>query len=104
VALILARPPEFDGLAATASIRQHLQSCRVIVLTDEGDQHILRRAIEAGAAGYVTKYIPLTELTAAIAPCIAATPWFPRRCSDGCSTASSLSDACRARPCGCCRD
>lgn len=66
VALILARPPEFDGLAATASIRQHLPSCRVIVLTDEGDQHILRRAIEAGAAGYVTKYIPLTELTAAI--------------------------------------
>ncbi len=66
VALLLARPPGFDGLTATAAIRDRLPSCRVIVLTDEGDQHILRKAIEAGAAGYVTKDIPMSELTAGI--------------------------------------
>ena len=66
VALLLARPPGFDGLMATAAIRDRLPSCRVIVLTDEGDQHILRKAIEAGAAGYVTKDIPMSELTAGI--------------------------------------
>lgn len=66
VALLLARPPGFDGLTATAAIRDRLPSCRVIVLTDEGDQLILRRAIEAGAAGYVTKDIAMSELTAGI--------------------------------------
>lgn len=66
VALLLVRPPRFDGLTATAAIRERLPSCRVIVLTDEGDQHILRRAIEEGAAGYVTKDIPMSELTAGI--------------------------------------
>lgn len=66
VALLLARPPAFDGLTATAAIHDRLPSCRVIVLTDESDQHILRRAIEAGAAGYVTKDIPMSELTAGI--------------------------------------
>ena len=66
VALLLARPPGFDGLTATAAIRDRLPSCRVIVLTDEGDHHILRKAIEAGAAGYVTKDIPMSELTAGI--------------------------------------
>lgn len=66
VALILARPPGFDGLTATTAIRDRMPSCRVIVLTDEGDEHILRRAIEAGAAGYLTKDIPMSELTAGI--------------------------------------
>jgi DNA-binding NarL/FixJ family response regulator len=66
VALLPARSPRFDGLAATAAIRDRLPSCRVIVLTDEGDHHLLRRAIESGVAGYVTKDIPMSELTAGI--------------------------------------
>jgi DNA-binding NarL/FixJ family response regulator len=66
VALLAARPPGFDGLTATAALRDRLPTCRVIVLTDEGDQRILRRAIEAGAAGYVTKDLPMSELTAGI--------------------------------------
>ena len=41
-------------------------SCRVIVLTDEGDPQILHKAIEAGAAGYLTKDIQMSELTAGI--------------------------------------
>jgi two-component system NarL family response regulator len=66
VALLLDQPPRFDGPKATAEVRDRLPSCRVIVVADEGDQHVLRSAIEAGAAGYVTKDIPMSELTAAI--------------------------------------
>ena len=66
VVLVPARPPGFEGLRATEAIRERLPSCRVIVLTDESDHHVLRKAIEAGAAGYVTKDIPMSELTAGI--------------------------------------
>ena len=103
VALLLARPPGFDGLTATAAIRDRLPSCRVIVLTDEGDQHVLRKAIEAGAAGYVTKDIPMSELTAGIRAVHRGIRWFPLTCSDVSSTASSLSDGSRVRRCACSR-
>jgi len=66
VALISARPPRFEGLIAAAAIRDRLPSCRVVVLTDESDHHVLRKAIEAGASGYVTKEIPMSDLTAGI--------------------------------------
>lgn len=66
VVLLPARPPRFEGLRATEAIRARLPSCRVIVLTDESDHHVLRKAIEGGAAGYVTKDIPMSELTAGI--------------------------------------
>ena len=66
VALLPARPPRLEGLAATAALRDRLPSCRVIVLTDEGDPQILHKAIEAGAAGYLTKDIQMSELTAGI--------------------------------------
>jgi DNA-binding NarL/FixJ family response regulator len=66
VALLLDRPPRVDGPTATAELRDRFPSCRVIVLTDERDQQVLRNAIEAGAAGYVTKDIPTSELTAGI--------------------------------------
>lgn len=66
VALLPARPPGFDALIATAAISERLPGCRVIVLTDAGDQHILRRAIAAGAAGYVTQDISMSDLTAII--------------------------------------
>ena len=66
VVLLLDRPPRVDGPTATAEVRDRLPSCRVIVLADEGDQQVLRSAIEAGAAGYVTKDIAMSELTADI--------------------------------------
>ena len=66
VALLPVRPPRFEGLTATMTLRERLPLCRVIVLTDEGDPQILRKAIESGAAGYLTKDIPMSELTAGI--------------------------------------
>jgi DNA-binding NarL/FixJ family response regulator len=55
-----------DGFAVTAAMRERVPSCRVIVLTDEPDDVALRRAIEAGAAGYLTKASGMAELIEAI--------------------------------------
>ncbi|MGH2631501.1 MAG: response regulator transcription factor [Actinomycetota bacterium] len=66
VALLHARLPGLDGPTATTVIADRLPSCRVIVMTDDGDHDTLRRAIESGAAGYLTKEIPMPELIAAI--------------------------------------
>lgn len=66
VALLAAKPPAYEGLAAAGMMRSRVPLCRVIVLTDEGDQATLRRALESGAVGYLTKEAPMSELTAAI--------------------------------------
>lgn len=66
VALIGASLATRDGSPAADTLRRRVPSCRVLVLTDEPDDAALRRAIEAGASGYVTKTIPMGELIAAI--------------------------------------
>ena len=66
LALLSVNLPGVDGLTATTIIRERVPTCRVIVLTDEDDQDILRRAIEYGAAGYLTKESPMSALTSSI--------------------------------------
>lgn len=66
VALIHAKLTGLDGPSAAAVLADRLPSCRVIVMTDDGDHDTLRRAIESGAAGYLTKETPMPELIAAI--------------------------------------
>ena len=66
VALLHARLIGLDGPSATAVIADRVPSCRVIVMTDDRDHDMLRRAIESGAAGYLTKEIPMPELIAGI--------------------------------------
>jgi DNA-binding NarL/FixJ family response regulator len=63
---LLGRSFSLDGVALTATMRERVPSCRVIVLTDEPDDAALRSAVEAGAAGYLTKAIPMAELIDAI--------------------------------------
>ena len=66
VALLGASPTRRDGLSVTTTMRERVPSCRIIVLTDEPDEAALRMAIEAGAAGYLTKAIPMEDLIDAI--------------------------------------
>lgn len=66
VALLHAGLEGVDGPAATATIARSVPSCRVIVMTDDGDHDTLRRAIESGAAGYLTKETPMPEFITAI--------------------------------------
>lgn len=55
VALLDVQMPGLDGLAATAALRVALPACRVVVVTTFARPGYLRRALEAGASGYMVK-------------------------------------------------
>ena len=66
VALVDVSMPGLDGAQVTQMIRASCPSVKVIALTRHDDASFLRRLLEAGAAGYVRKQSPSTELTRAI--------------------------------------
>jgi len=66
VALLDIEMPGLDGLAAAAVLKSQLPSCRVIILTTFGRAGYLRRAMEAGAVGFVVKDAPAETLALAI--------------------------------------
>ena len=66
VALLDVEMPGGDGLDAAADLREKLPSCRVIILTTFGRAGYLKRAMENGAAGFLLKDAPSSELAKAI--------------------------------------
>lgn len=54
--------PGIDGIEATARIRALALPCRVLVVTTFGRPGFLSRALAAGAAGFVVKDTPATQL------------------------------------------
>ncbi|GIJ73285.1 response regulator transcription factor [Virgisporangium ochraceum] len=66
VALLDVEMPGLDGIAATAALRAALPSCRVLVVTTFGRPGYLRRAMEAGAGGFVVKDTPARQLADAV--------------------------------------
>jgi two-component system, NarL family, response regulator DesR len=66
VALLDIEMPGVDGLAAAAQLRRAIPGCRVLILTTFGRPGYLRRAMEAGASGFLLKDAPATELASAI--------------------------------------
>jgi two-component system response regulator DesR len=66
VALLDVEMPGLDGLAATAALRAALPGCRVLVVTTFGRPGYLRRAMEAGASGFVVKDTPARQLADAV--------------------------------------
>jgi two-component system, NarL family, response regulator DesR len=66
VALIDVEMPGLDGIAATAALRKALPSCRALVVTTFGRPGYLRRAVEAGASGFVVKDTPARQLAEAV--------------------------------------
>ena len=66
VALLDIEMPGGDGLTTAAALRERLPSCRVIILTTFGRAGYLRRAMESGAAGFLLKDAPASELATAI--------------------------------------
>ena len=66
VALLDVEMPGGDGLGAAAALREKLPSCRVIILTTFGRAGYLKRAMENGAAGFLLKDAPSSELAKAI--------------------------------------
>jgi two-component system, NarL family, response regulator DesR len=66
VALLDIEMPVMDGIAATAALRRALPSCRVLIVTTFGRPGYLRRAMEAGASGFVVKDTPARQLAEAV--------------------------------------
>ncbi|GAA4048960.1 response regulator transcription factor [Streptomyces shaanxiensis] len=97
VALLDVELPGRSGLDVAADLRDQAPDCRVLLLTTHGRPGHLRRAMDAGAAGFLVKDAPVEELVTAIRraltgetvidPALAATaldagpsPLTPREC------------------------
>ncbi len=66
VAVLDIELPGRSGLEAAAELRERLPECRVLIVTTFGRPGYLRRAMEAGASGFLVKDGPVEELAAAI--------------------------------------
>jgi two-component system response regulator DesR len=66
VALLDIEMPGLDGIAATAQVRAAVPSTRVLVVTTFGRPGYLRRALQAGAAGFLVKDTPAAQLADAV--------------------------------------
>lgn len=58
--------PGASGLELAAEVRERFRDVRVVILTTFARPGYLRRALEAGAAGYLLKDAPATELAGAV--------------------------------------
>lgn len=66
IALVDIQMPGLDGIAAATALRLAVPACRVLILTTFGQPGYLRRAMQAGAAGFLVKDGPVEDLAAAI--------------------------------------
>jgi two-component system response regulator DesR len=66
VALLDIEMPGLDGLSAAARIRDARLPTRVLIVTTFGRPGYLRRALEAGASGFLLKDAPASQLAVAI--------------------------------------
>lgn len=66
VALLDIELPGQSGLDAAAELGAKLPECRVVIVTTFGRPGYLRRAMEAGACGFLVKDGPVEELAGAI--------------------------------------
>ena len=66
VALLDVEMPGLDGIAATAALHEALPRVRVLIVTTFGRPGFLRRALQAGANGFVVKDTPARQLAEAV--------------------------------------
>jgi two-component system response regulator DesR len=66
VALLDVEMPGLDGIAATAALKADQPGVRVLVVTTFGRPGYLRRALQAGADGFVVKDTPARQLADAV--------------------------------------
>jgi len=66
--------PGMDGVAATQAVRQQYPQVQVLALTSFYDEDLVRRAMQAGAIGYLLKGVPIVELAQAIRAAHAGRP------------------------------
>jgi pilus assembly protein CpaE len=66
VVLMDINMPDMDGITATEIIRQKMPFVQVVVLSVQGDQNYMRRAMQAGACDFLTKPPMPDELVSGI--------------------------------------
>ncbi|HEY5141530.1 MAG TPA: response regulator, partial [Methylococcales bacterium] len=66
VVLMDINMPDMDGIAATEIIRQKVPFVEVVILSVQGDQNYMRKAMLVGARDFLTKPPMPDELVAAI--------------------------------------
>jgi two-component system, NarL family, response regulator DesR len=66
VALLDIEMPGATGLEASEALAAALPGCRILILTTFGRPGYLRRAMEGGAAGFLLKDAPASQLASAI--------------------------------------
>jgi DNA-binding NarL/FixJ family response regulator len=66
VAVVDIGMPELDGVEVTRQIREAVPNTKVLVFTMHESDHMVRRALEAGARGYVLKSDLTNSLTKAV--------------------------------------
>jgi two-component system, NarL family, response regulator DesR len=66
VALVDVEMPGMDGIEATRAVKQARPGTRVLIVTTFGRPGFLRRALQAGADGFVVKDTPAKQLADAV--------------------------------------
>ncbi|TQF73488.1 response regulator transcription factor [Rhodococcus spelaei] len=66
VALLDVEMPGMDGIAVAEQLRRECPDVRILMVTTFGRPGYLRRAIDAGASGFVVKDTPARELADAV--------------------------------------
>lgn len=66
VCLLDIEMPGADGIEVVGALRRELPGCRSLMVTTFGRPGYLRRALEAGAAGFVVKDTPARQLAEAV--------------------------------------
>ena len=87
VALLDIEMPGLDGLKAASLLHAAMPGCTIIILTTFGRPGYLRRAMEAGATGFVVKDGPADQLAVSIRRAVAG-----ERVIDTALAAAALSD------------
>lgn len=66
VCLLDVEMPGLDGIEVARRLATELPACRSLIVTTFGRPGYLRRAMEAGASGFVVKDVPAAELAGAV--------------------------------------
>ena len=66
VAVLDVEMPGLDGIAAAGLLREEVPGTKVLIVTTFGRPGYLRRALDAGASGFVVKDTPSDELAEAV--------------------------------------
>lgn len=66
VALLDVEMPGLDGIAACSALTAALPTCRVLVVTTFGRPGYVRRALSAGAMGFIVKDTPAAQLAESV--------------------------------------